>query len=834
MRGLSSLAWRNFRRNFGRLSLTATGIALGVAILFGVLVANASSTASLNRQLGRVDKPAVRVHAFGADGGTVPGAAVETAAGLTGVAAAWANVGFMTDVVGHTEDDGEPKRLWMYGGVQLKEGPEEEPAPGALVWKQEGVDPAAGRDEVGLTRTMAADLDVEIGENIELRTPAGTRSFEVTALDYVESGETPDGAARTSLATARDAFGGGEVFQEAYLELASGTDVATWVEAHAADVPATVRLVPAEAGVRPLRDLVAVTHAAFTTVAAITLFVAAFLIYLTLSMAVIERSRIYGTLRAVGARRRQVMRLVLGEAFVLGVGATAAGLVFGFVAAAVLVRLTASLYGADDMAMVVPAGALVAAVGLGMVATMGAAFVPARRAARVSPVASMRGTAFEDNRLSRGWIVGLLAIAIGVALPFVPGQRGLDAGTIFLLVGAVLLVPLVMRPIAGVAGAVTRRLAPGVGDVGVMHLVKQRSRSAYTLALVMVVLAAVFAIGSANLSIQGTLDRDLEQRFASDLVLWGNPTLPPGAADDVRGPIVDRTTPIWFGHTTAATGTNVELVMIDPATYFDVQSFAWVHGDDESAQRALSSGGAIVASEALLYEMGVGVGDDIAMRTSGGDATFTVAASYASIELEDRATIGIGDGRRLFGAQEPNGLFVVLGDGTALDDGRTALQAVFADRSGVFVEPVADERRELTTLVNRYFGVFFAIVLVAAVVGLLGLANTLAMSIVQRTREIGVLRAVGTHRRQVAAMVVVESATLTLVALVLAVPLGLLLSVTLLRTTASSIGMVVHYTFPWLMVPIVGAIAITVALAAAVAPGRRAARVDPVVALRFE
>ncbi len=835
MRGLSSLAWRTFRRNAGRLALTATGIALGVAILFGVLVANASSTAALDAQMWAVDAPAVQVRPFGADGSTVPAEAATTAAGLPAVESAWANVGFMTEVVGHAEDDGEPLGLWMYGSVALKKSPEKEPAPGELVWAQEGAEPRSGRDEVALTRTMASELEVGIGDTVRLLTPAGEGSFRVTGLDYVEDGETPRGAARTSLDTARDLFGKGEVFRDAYVELEGGTDVAAWVDEHQAELPASARLVPAAAGVQSVRDLVAVTHAAFTTVAAITLFVAAFLIYLTLSMAVVERTRIYGTLRAVGARRGQILRLVLVEALVLGVAATAAGLVFGLVAAVVLVRLTASLYDVGDMAMVIPRGAVAAGIGLGLIATLAAAAIPARRAASVSPVAAIRGTALDDSRLSRGWIVGVIAMAAGIALPFLPGRRGLDAGVVLVLTGAVLLVPLVMRPLARVAGAVTRRFARGVGDVGVMHLVKQRSRSAYTLALVMVVLAAVFAIGSANLSITGTLDRDLERRFASDVAIWGDPTLPPAALDDVTETAeVDRVTPIWFGETTTDAGARVELAVIDPASYFEMQSFAWVRGTDETALHALTKGRSLVASETLLYELGAQVGDEVTLATTAGKLPFDIAASYASIELEDRATIGIGDGRSLFGATDPNGLFVALQDGVDVADGEAALRESFKGRTGFYVQPVSEERDEISALVDRYFGVFFAIVLVAAVVGLLGLANTLAMSVVHRTREIGVLRAVGTHRRQVAAMVVVESATLAGVALMLAVPLGMLLSVTLLRTTASAVGMVVHYAYPWLMVPVVGGLALLVALAAAVGPSRRAARLDPVAALRFE
>ena len=135
---------------------------------------------------------------------------------------------------------------------------------------------------------------------------------------------------------------------------------------------------------------------------------------------------------------------------------------------------------------------------------------------------------------------------------------------------------------------------------------------------------------------------------------------------------------------------------------------------------------------------------------------------------------------------------------------------------------------------NDYFRLVYAVLFVAGTMGLLGLGNTLAMSVMRRTREIGVLRAIGTHRRQVWGLVLVESATLALVALALALPLGWLLSVTILRASLSTLGVVVAYRQPGPVVPVIGALALLTAAVAAVAPARRAARVEPVAALRFE
>ena len=143
-------------------------------------------------------------------------------------------------------------------------------------------------------------------------------------------------------------------------------------------------------------------------------------------------------------------------------------------------------------------------------------------------------------------------------------------------------------------------------------------------------------------------------------------------------------------------------------------------------------------------------------------------------------------------------------------------------------------KRDAFKQLNGYFSLFFAVLLVAGVVGLLGLANTLAMSVLQRFREIGVLRAIGTTSRQVVGMVLVEAATMVGVALVLAIPLGGLLSVFVVRNASSSLGFTINYQYPWGWLPIVAIMAAGVGLLAAIAPARRAGRLQVVNALALE
>ena len=203
-----------------------------------------------------------------------------------------------------------------------------------------------------------------------------------------------------------------------------------------------------------------------------------------------------------------------------------------------------------------------------------------------------------------------------------------------------------------------------------------------------------------------------------------------------------------------------------------------------------------------------------------------VAGIYPTNDGFKNVTVGLPDARRYFNAAEANALAVRL---TPTADPHAVSNAIQTKmRGGAFVRMTSVDKARARKSLNDFFRLIYAVLFVAGTMGLLGLGNTLAVSVVRRTREIGVLRAIGTHRRQVWGLVLVESATLALVALALALPLGWLLSVTILRSGTATLGVVVAYRQPWPMVPVVGALALVSAALATLAPARRAARVEPV------
>jgi putative ABC transport system permease protein len=455
----------------------------------------------------------------------------------------------------------------------------------------------------------------------------------------------------------------------------------------------------------------------------------------------------------------------------------------------------------------------------------------------LSPVEAIRGSFASDRKLSRGWMAGAGTLLVGLVLARSHTRAVVEASSPLILLGAVLLTPLVTRPVARLAGRLTRRLAPGLGDIGVMHLVKERTRSAYTLALVMIVLALVLAIGGVHRSYRATQELSLARALPADLAVTGSQRVDAAYVQAVAStPGVRAVTELRFGDAEVLGhhALHVFLTVIDPSTFFAVQPVPWSQGSDASARRALEEGDAVLVPQGLARLVGVGIGGRLTMDTTAGAHRFRVAGIYPSNDSQQRVTVGVADARRYFNAGDANVLAVRVRPGASVDAVGRAIQHRMAAHGGAFVRPTSVDKARFRKSLNDYFRLAYAVLVLVLAMGLLGLGNTLAMSVVRRTREIGVLRSVGAHRSQVRLLMLVESATLTLVALVLAVPLGWLLSVVLLRSSENVLNVVIPYKQPWPLVPVIAVLALLAAGIASVAPARRASRVEPVTALRFE
>jgi putative ABC transport system permease protein len=831
VRRLEQLGVANVRERRGRSALTVLGVTLGVAILFGVVVASASIDAGVDRAVERVIGDAdAELQPVGARDGRLPAASVQRVRELPGVAEATAQVRVAGTRAGeYAVLLGLDSRAARVNELRLLAGR-----------------PAARAGEAVVV--IDGERRPPLGSRTALRTQTGVHRLVVVGVaDRSDAGQVSGAALVTTIGTAQRIADAGRAVDLVRIVLAAGVDRARWLERHRNAVAGgtVVDARDANAGFAALLDVVEATLAVFAMLA---LLVGVLMVHLTVSTSVAERTHVHAVLRAVGATPRQLGRVVVAESLTLALAGTIAGLVLGGLVAIALMRLLAGLLGIDAPSLVIPEGAVLGSACLALGAAGAAAVPPARRSARVSPVAAMRGVVTTtSDRPARAWPLGLAAFGAGLAAALASEDLRLTGvALIVALLGAVAVVPRAIRPIAAVIEVLSRRFGGAVARVGVAHVLAERGRSAYTLALVMVGLAMTLAVAVVQASFERTLDTVLDRQFSADLQVYAPDALPSEArAAVVQARDVARTTALRYGKTELVrpgADARLDLVVIDPASYFDVQGFAWRDGDDDSARAALARGGGVLVPQALAREHGLRVGEEATLRTRAGTRRFRVAGTFSAFRFYAGAVVvGVRDGRALFGARAPRALLAQLEPGArpsavaaTIRSRLRANDGAGGDADGLTVVDGATAKRRARDELRGYVGMTGAVLAIAVAVGALALASTLATSVVRRRRELGLLRAVGAGRRQIAGLVLVEAGTLVVAAIVLGTPLGLAVAAILLRATSDSLGFSVGYhVSPAALVTLI-AVAASVALLAALLPARRATRLTVVEAIRYD
>ncbi|MEY2467793.1 MAG: putative transport system permease protein [Actinomycetota bacterium] len=837
LRRLGSVSARNLTRRKGRYALTASGIALGVAVLFAVQIMSGATNDALDRAIhGYAGEDDVFVQPVGNfDAAFAPGT-LERVRALPDVTSAGGGANFRSAVSkpGAVRSVDELPDILFVNGVDVAKDSKVRD----YVLK-DGRLFTDGANEIVLGRHIAKRIDVSVGDDVMVAAPTGSTPVRVvgTLSDEGVGLSNAGDVAFTSISTSQRLIGQPGAINTIDVVLRDGVDADTWIRAQRTALGDNVSLTNAADADAGFRSFVSAVNGALTLGSAIALFVGGFLIFLTFSLAVAERTRTYGTMRALGALPRQVRRVVVIEAALLGVVSGIVGLALGYGLAALSMKLVSNLLYIRLPGLGLPVGPAIFSVVVGLIVSVAAAWLPGRRAAALSPVAAMRAGAVPDEKAGRP-ILGAALVGLGMTLVFaLPSNGARVFPTLLVLFGSVMLVPVVLRPLAQLLGAVTRRLAKGVGEIAVMHLVKERSRSAYTLALVMIVLAMILAVGTSNLSMSRTIDTVVERQSGGAIQVGAPGALDPAVEHELAAiDGVKATTALRFGRADidekGAVG-NIFSTVLDPATYFEIASFPWVQGDDDTVRAGLTRGGTVVLPEQMAIKLDKKLGDPVRVRTNQGVRPFELLATYGQVGNFIGPAFGIKDAA-LFGAGRPNAFLASINSG--VDDEQ--LRRTIVDRLGskyqVEVQTTARIKEQAHAQLQGFFGLAYALLFVAALVGILGLANTMVVSVLSRTREVGMLRSTGALRRQVRAMVLVEASTLALVAYLLALPLGWLLSTGIVVSQRATLGFTIDYVFPWLLVPVLLLLTVIVAGIASLIPARRIGRLEIVEALRFD
>ncbi|MCC6162753.1 MAG: FtsX-like permease family protein [Acidobacteria bacterium] len=659
------------------------------------------------------------------------------------------------------------------------------------------------------------------------------------------------------LAAAQDAFGRAGRIDRIDIRLRDGVDVAEAEAAVRARLPDGVNVQRPSRRSAQVERMLAAFHMNLTALSSIALLVGLFLVYNAVSVSVLARRHEIGTLRALGGTSRQVQALFLGEALVFGALGVAAGVPLGRALASAMGSLTsatvATLYVRSAAATPELSGwdVLLAAV-IGLPLSLAAAWLPAREAARVPPTAVMRGADRVTARLRNGGVmpavgVGLIVLAAGLAR--VPAVDGLPlagyAAAAALVFGAALLTPPVLRGAARVGRTASFRLLRVGGWLAHANLGGHVSRVAVSVAALATSLAMTVAITVMVGSFRETVIEWVGQTLRADLYV-GPATRASGARAVAISQTVEAVVRAHPDVLAVDAFRNLSVTYDDtPITLVagDVDTLL-SHGglrvkapvDGRAALQALAGRDVVAVSEPFAMRHDLRVGDRVTLPTPQGPRTFDVAAVFYDYS-NDRGVVrmDIAVFTRHFGDRRPAGLAVYLREGADAVAVRDALLRDIEGTAGVFIHSNRALRQEVLRIFDSTFAVTYALQAIAVLVALLGIIGTLMTLVIERRREIAILRALGTSRRQLTTMIVGEAAMLGAIAQGMGLGVGLLLSLILVYTVlVQSFGWTIQWYVPWRALARMSAFVVIATLVAGLYPAWRAMRDVSVVPERDE
>jgi putative ABC transport system permease protein len=694
--------------------------------------------------------------------------------------------------------------------------------------------PRAG--EVAVDATTARRYHLHLGDTVKVLFQGGAQKFTIAGLLHGPADLVAATRAIFDPDTATRLLGQGGQIREISVQAKQGTSPTALRARINAILPSSYEAVTgaqvAEEAAQSWTRSLGFLPSALLLLVGVVLVVGALLICNTFSILVAQRTRELGLLRALGATRAQLRRLVLAEAMALAVGASLAGILIGFGAAHAMLALV------RGMGLAVPTSSVVfrmrsavAGVICGVVVTTAAALLPARRATLVSPVAALNGHETGGRRsLGHGAGPGGAAMAAGtivlVAGPSlaVPTLLGTAVGAAGIVIGLALLLPVLAGPAAWVIGAPLVRLFGQPASLARQNAMRNPRRTAATAAALMIGIGLVGVIAVVGASMKASATTAVQQTLRADLVVVATDIsgssggVPPTAADRLRHtPGVGMVSMVGGGQWGLA-GTTETLLAIDPAT---VTQMHQVDAASTDAVRRLDDKGVLVR-DTVAEHHGWKIGDVVPMdfaRT--GTQRLPIRGIFSTTAVRTDYVISL----KAFGANYAQPLFleidVKLAAGAAATTAQANVRRALADLP---VVKVMDRSQVLTAQqdqVDRLLTPVAALLGLSVLIGLLGIANALALSVHERTREIGLLRAVGMARTQLRTMIRCEALIITglgsMLGLGLAIGFGWA-SVTAIR----GLG-VTELVFPVGQLGGLVAAATAAGLFAAVVPARRAA-----------
>ena len=580
----------------------------------------------------------------------------------------------------------------------------------------------------------------------------------------------------------------------------------------------------------------------------VALLVGSFLIFNIFSITVAQRIREFGLLRTLGASRPQILVGTVLEAALLGVLGAGLGLPAGIGFAAAL-NAVFKTFGIDlpNTGTVIETRTIVVAMGVGILVTLAAALVPALRSTRVTPMAALLEAELPESR-TRGRIfaafAALLVLAgIGMTCAGIFGATD-DAnasaalaggGAVATLFGVSMFSPKLVRPLASICGWPLERLRGLTGRLARENAVRKPGRTAVTAGALMIGLAVVVFVTVFAAGISASVGNAIDRNFQGDLVLQntdGYSPISPGAAREAaKAKGVKTVSSLSFAGGEVG-GKQVRVSAVDPKNVSDVLSLDWEKGSPATLS-SLHDREAVL-DDAWAKQNDIGVGDRVTVLTPlERHVPYTVTGTVKdNADLLGNLVVTEDQLRREFGVRSPSLTFVKLLPGADADRVQESIKKAVKARFGTVDTLNQQELKDSQEdQINQLVAFFYVLLALAVVISLLGIVTTLALSIHERTRELGMLRAVGMSRRQVRRLIRYESVITALIGAILGTVLGVIFAALVSRPLADE-GFELAYPIGTLLVLLL--LAALAGVLAAIWPARRAARLDVLEALAYE
>jgi putative ABC transport system permease protein len=834
-----------------RLLLTAIAVVLGVGFTAGTFVLTDTAIRSFDDLFGNVyegtDVVVQGTSAFAQTGGggnggggterkPIPEKYLERVRSVLGVAAADGDVAGLAQIVdpatGDVIQNGQAPTIgnsWDPDVTSLQV------ASGA---------PPTKPDDVAIDAATAEDAGLAPGDHVMIVTNVGTRPFTVSGTVRFQQSESFLGAtlAIFALPTAQDLFQREGEFDFIYVRGTEGTSPSDLAMRITAELPEGYQAVTGASAATEQQNEVnqglGFLRTGLLVFGFVALFVGTFIIFNTFNIVVTQRSRELALFRALGASRRQVMGSVLIESVIVGLVASVVGIGVGIGLASLLKSALAAIgLKLPATGLVVSPRTIVVSLILGTGITVAAAISPARRASRLAPIEALRETSAPSASIRRRVIVGAVLSVMGVAAigvglfghVFQAGiVVGVGAGLTF--IGVAVLSPLFARPLSAAIGRPFRRRV--AGRLGNENADRNPRRTASTAAALMIGLGLVAFVMVFAASLKASVTALFDRTIGADLVLSSSSfsgfstQLARDLEQDAKLSAVSpvRQTEVQVKSSSDFVGG------LDPATITNVMNMDMIEG----SVQALSAPDTVIVTEATATSNGWRIGDTIDVKFAAtGDQSLRVVGIFASNELLADYNVSLQTYDANVEQLSDVNVFLDVAPGVSIDEAKADVESLLKERyPNVDVNDQADFKQQSLRQVDSVFAIVYVLLALSIFISTFGIINTLGLSIYERIRELGLLRAIGMSRKQVRRMIRVEAVIIAILGALIGIVVGIAFG-WVMQLALEDVG-IDRLAIPFGQLFFVLVIAAVIGVVAAILPARRAAKIDVLSAIAYE